>query len=621
MHVEQLKHNLKNILQAPWLPWGLVGATLVVASLLEILHPAWLGGSSTTGRIVVWTIGLLGAGIAYLIYRRYSNLLEQRQALQRQLAEAEQSVAQADRRLGVIFQINQSIAEASDENEVIEPVLRFLVELAGADAAAFVPFDEHGQPQTILSHGSLPFPVMEAWLERLALPEVRQRCENCELQAQPDKPADCPLLTGPFSSPLTLMCLPVRRGEREFGIMNLFLPEKRQVDERTFAYLQALLDATALGLEGVQIRRRELDALRQAQVLRQKTDLKALLSSLLENVHRTLEADIALMLVPRSVESQSKMDLFLGEISSQERPLMDGILQGVMVSAEPVMLGGVAGGSTSASGVRSILAAPLVASSGAVVGAILVGNRRTASFHARQLALLQTVAGQVALVVENASLMAELEYKTVIQERARLAREIHDGLAQTIGFLKLQAAQLRLRLDQGEIDRLRQNIELIYSTLSEAYQDARQSIDGLRISPAECGLSGWIGQTVSEFEELSGLQVELQNPELHASLPSEFHAQLIRIIQEALSNVRKHANASRVWVACSETPEDLLLEVRDDGNGFSPQDVATASRYGLRGMRERAELIGADFQVISRPQQGTIVRLRLPLKGYEEVRP
>jgi two-component system nitrate/nitrite sensor histidine kinase NarX len=205
----------------------------------------------------------------------------------------------------------------------------------------------------------------------------------------------------------------------------------------------------------------------------------------------------------------------------------------------------------------------------------------------------------------------------MIQERTRLAREIHDGLAQTLGFLKLQLAQMQNYLAREEMERLRQSVDLCYSTLSEAYQEARQAIDGLRIWPKESGLAGWLEQTVSEFEEVSGLAVQMTEPELKTSLPPEVHAQLIRIVQEALSNIRKHAHAEQVWISVNEVEEDLWLEIRDDGQGFSPEDVTVPARHGLRGMRERAELIGADFQVVSRPGEGTRIRVRLPLRNFQ----
>ena len=89
--------------------------------------------------------------------------------------------------------------------------------------------------------------------------------------------------------------------------------------------------------------------------------------------------------------------------------------------------------------------------------------------------------------------------------------------------------------------RARQNADLFYATFTEAYQDARQVIDGLRILPAEFGLNHWIEQTLSEFQEISGLVVELEAAPIQTNCPLEIHAQLIRILQEALSNVRKHA--------------------------------------------------------------------------------
>jgi len=107
---------------------------------------------------------------------------------------------------------------------------------------------------------------------------------------------------------------------------------------------------------------------------------------------------------------------------------------------------------------------------------------------------------------------------------------------------------------------------------------------------------------------------------ISAELPKiepEIQAQLLRIVQEALSNVRKHSQASQVRVEVRNWKGMLILEISDNGVGFSAEDVPEFSRHGLRGMRERAELIGADFQVISKPQAGTTIRVHLPLKQEE----
>jgi len=618
---------MQRVIQSRWLPWTIVGLVLLATLLFEIVRPTWIAALSTPGQAAVWAAALAGLGLAFLSLNRLNALIERSDRNEKQLEQAQRQVDEAYRRMETLFHVSQKFVEASDENQVIEPVLRLMVELTGAQGAAFVPLDEHGQPQTALSFGELPYPVNEAWLEYLSSAEVRERCRDCEVREPLERPADCPVLKGPFENGAGLACLPVRRGEREFGVVNLVLPWPGGLDERTRAFIGALLEEAALGLEGVYLRRRELSVLRQMQNLRHKTDLTALLNNLLENVYNILEADFAVMLVPGNGGHLARVDLSMGKFPPQAQPFVDGLLQGVMISGEPVLLGDLAGDPAgdprSRPELKSLLAAPLLSPERAVLGAILVGHQQARGFQRgfqpRHLPLLQTIAGQVALVIQNASLMAELEYQTMLRERARLAREIHDGLAQTIGFLKLQAAQLRTQLDNGDAVRARQSADLFYATLSEAYQDARQAIDGLRVSPDECGLSGWLHQIADEFQDLSGLPIHLEESPVEASISPEVQAQLIRIIQEALSNVRKHAHAGEVWLVLGQTNDDLVLEVRDDGQGFSQQDITTASRHGLRSMRERSELIGADLQVISLPGRGATVRVRLPVQLSIEV--
>ena len=619
--------KVRTILGSDWLPWTIAVLVLLVALLEVIWLPRGAAAFSASWQAALAAIVLLMALMVIGLVSRYMASLEEQQRLTKQLAAADALVAEAYQWLEAILHVNQKFVEASDENQVVTPVLRLLVEISAAQGAAFIPFDEHGQPQAAFSYGEAPAALMDAWLDYLVSPEVRERCRTCAFKditsKFTQKPADCPLLTrsmgSPFSPSEHLLCLPVRGGEREYGIVTLFVVQEQGLDMWKRQIIQALLDETALGLEGVRLRRRELAAIRQMQVLRPKTDLTRQLEGLLESVFLSLDADFALLVAPGTA-NRLGVDLAQGSLTPQARLFIDGIFHAVMTAAEPVSLGDVEGASEHPLGVRSLLAAPLLLPDGSVVGVLAAGSQRSRFFRPRQLVLLQTVTGQAALVVQNADLMAELEYKTMIQERARLAREIHDGLAQMIGFLKLQAAQLRLALGRDDLERARQTSEVLYNTLSETYQDARQAIDGLRVSPAECGLVEWLKQTGSEFQESSEIRVDLQDVEPVEALAPEVHAQLIRIVQEALSNVRKHARAQQVWIACQQVDDALVLEVRDDGEGFEPEAVSFASRYGLRGMRERADLLGATLEVISRLREGTIVRIRLPLQPFRNQR-
>jgi two-component system nitrate/nitrite sensor histidine kinase NarX len=200
-----------------------------------------------------------------------------------------------------------------------------------------------------------------------------------------------------------------------------------------------------------------------------------------------------------------------------------------------------------------------------------------------------------------------------LDERTRLAREIHDGLAQTLAFLKLEAARMQAYISNGDVDSLSRTLQACYQTLSDAYLDARQAIDNLRRVPDE-NLSDWLVLTAAEFTTLTGIEIDVSNIHLEHVFSPTVKAQLFRIVQEALTNIRKHAQACGVNLSAFERDEAVIIEVRDNGRGFAPEETKPASQYGLRSMRERAESIGADFQIISTPGAGTRIWLRIPIR-------
>jgi two-component system nitrate/nitrite sensor histidine kinase NarX len=622
--MSQRKHS------AHW-TWGVLIGLIAVVILLFVsiystrLTPLLQGNGLA---LILLVLGFLGT-VYYFIFR-----LEK---LQQESDELKKRSADAEERLSKVLRLSQTFVDATDEREVVEQLLRFTTDSFGATAATFVPLDERRQPLAAINYGEIPGPVINDWVEYLASPAIRQGCEACGNHGILTQA--CPLLEVPLGEdfapdrPVGIYCLPLRRGDREFGILNLYFPESHQLDADDQVFLQAMLDETSLALEGVRLRRREISTLSQLQAVSQREDLSTLLSNFLDNVRETLMADFAYLYLMEQEVSQPEIRLISGEIDSLAQPMMDALVQGILTSSNPILLGDVAGlsnglpaGFTSGiplklkpsenatSGeIRALLLAPISSNGCKPFGVVLVGSGRPNGFNQRQLDLLQSLASQVALVVKNSQLMAELEFKSMMGERSRLAREIHDGLAQTLGFLKLQTSQMQNFLLGGDLERLAESIRISHKILEEAYLDARQAIDGLRIAPSMEGLSPWLEQTVIEFQENSGIQINLFDVHDANHLASEVQAQLIRIVQEALSNVRKHAHASQAWVACRMDAGDLVLEVRDDGCGFSPEDVPNSSRYGLQGMRERTEMIGAEFQVISRPQQGTTIRVRLPL--------
>jgi len=541
--------------------------------------------------------------------------------VQSQLSEAEKLRAETETQLSAILNVNRKLVETGDENEIIALVLKLSMQTTSAMGASFVPLDERGQPMASTRVGEFPFPIPDAFLEYLASSAVRQVCAACSKLENHD--GSCVLLKGPFSDALGIFCFPLRYGEQNLGMLNLYMPDKKQIPEQNMAFLNSLVDATALALESDRLRQREISTLTQLRSARPKSDLKAVLNGMLDNLYTTLSVDFAFLLFnPASAVAQQaglqNGEICAGEIAPQDKEILNHVVMTVYQTGQAQFSGQQANN-------LSWAAAPIRIGSAEPVGVLLVGDRRGDYFHQRHIALLEGMAEQIGALIQNAVQIAGLEYKTMMEERTRLAREIHDGLAQTLGFLKLQAAQMQTYLERGDRDRLTAAMRLSYTTLASAYQDARQAIDGLRITPDGPGdnpLERWLTQVAVEFSSdgsVSPLEVSLVKVDVQIQLQPEVHAQLIRITQEALSNVRKHSNARHAWISCFQDSGDLILAIQDDGEGFSVEDIPRPSRYGLRGMRERAELLGADFQIISRPGNGTTVRVRLPHQTHRQL--
>jgi two-component system nitrate/nitrite sensor histidine kinase NarX len=223
----------------------------------------------------------------------------------------------------------------------------------------------------------------------------------------------------------------------------------------------------------------------------------------------------------------------------------------------------------------------------------------------------QTALSETGLFPASGPLSPEVEARVILGERARVAREIHDGLAQTLAFLKIEIDRAERLIEKGDSTQAASVLSSSSRTLSDAFLDARQAIEDLRRLPLG-DLTASLRQVGEDFEALSGLRVDFHLLNLPI-ISANVQAQIIRIVQEALTNVRKHANASLVKISACEKDGMLHLEVQDNGPGFASTNPIAKARFGLRGMRERAEIIGAEFQVESQPGAGVTIRLNLPI--------
>jgi len=251
------------------------------------------------------------------------------------------------------------------------------------------------------------------------------------------------------------------------------------------------------------------------------------------------------------------------------------------------------------------------------LGQFCVARRAPAPFTDEDQALLSGLSNLAALTIENARLQAEVRSLSALTERERIARELHDGLAQALGIIYAQAkaAGEHVSASAGPAGAALREIAEISA---QAYEEVRQSIFGLRTMVARrLGLVPALTEYLHEFSEHTKVRVELIVPDTFPRLPLEVEAQLIRVVQEALTNVWRHARAHRAWVRFAVEGGRVHVVVEDDGVGFDWAAVVAADvrRFGLEAMRERAESIGGSLQIDSAPGRGTRVSLALPLAG------
>jgi len=246
--------------------------------------------------------------------------------------------------------------------------------------------------------------------------------------------------------------------------------------------------------------------------------------------------------------------------------------------------------------------------------ALLVERAHGPAFIAEEALLLDMFAVAAAAGLENADRLEEAQRLAAIEERERIARDLHDDLGQLLGFLttKIQAARELVATDRPALAAAELS-ELEGSTRVLSAQ-VREAILGLRTS---VGADVPLGQALEEYTAEFGIQAGLQaafagSPEAGGSLPVATRYQLLRIAQEAMSNARRHAGAGSVTVSLSERDGALELRVHDDGIGFDADAPVGSGGFGLKTMLERARAVGGTLAVHSTPGQGTTVHATVP---------
>lgn len=266
-----------------------------------------------------------------------------------------------------------------------------------------------------------------------------------------------------------------------------------------------------------------------------------------------------------------------------------------------------------------LISAPLK-SKERILGAVTLITRESHGFFPEITQLLECVGHQLGVGIENAYFHKQTGQLAVLEERGRLARELHDNVAQTIGYLNLNTRIITDMVNSGQWQQAGEALEEMRGLTSAAYDDLRWAIFDLRApTDEEQNFETAVRDYLDEFEVQTGLRCRF-TAQGGTQLPPDVAIQLVRIVQESMHNVRKHAQAKNVWVKFINDGEEFRLSVEDDGIGIENgyQDPNT-HHFGLRSMRERAESIGWHLRVKARTQGGTQVLAWKPDIGFNNI--
>lgn len=253
-----------------------------------------------------------------------------------------------------------------------------------------------------------------------------------------------------------------------------------------------------------------------------------------------------------------------------------------------------------------------------LIGIFNLYFRAAHSFTPQDVQLLETLGQHLGVAIENQRLVSREKEMAISEERNLLAQELHDSIAQSLAFLNIQVQLLQDSLKRANIQEAMEVVGQIREGVQESYDDVRELLVHFRTRVHQADLDGAIQSALEKFEGQTGIVTAFQQSGSAAPLSPENEIQVLHIVQEALSNVRKHAGATRVEVDIQRDGA-YAITIKDNGKGFDQNDIRdkTETHVGLKIMRERAHRVGGKLEINTEMGKGTEVKLRLPTLQME----
>lgn len=568
--------NRWNLQRLRWVGVAIPLAALLVAETLRYLIP---GNREAAAVHILWGAAA-GSGIVVFAVLMFW-----------WIGRSEREIVRQNRELGAVNAVSRAVQDQESSQDAIEAALESLVAATRARKAAVRIFSTEGT--TALAPAAY------------------------EVQAE----------DGPESRTEPIE-LPLSTGSSVVGLLQVWLPAAQGPDDAiSGAALQNISHQLGCAIQlrrlvdDLQRRQQEASALYDVAILiSDQQALADILAQIMRTIRELLAVDeVAICLTP---DASSVVVAAASAGRSADRPLVRPADGAICVTLDPDGLRPAHG----EGGVCSLRSSPEfshvhevpIRGADATLGDVWVGRRADNSFDLGDRTLLAGLADLASIAITSARLRERDRLAATVAERERIARELHDSLAQVLGVTHLRLRAVGANPAVLRAPEVARELSDLAELSHDAYVDVREAILGLRESSRlDRGFVPSLAAYLEKFSRRSGVEVTLDaRVRSDPDLAPEGEIQVIRVIQEALANVRKHAGAERVVVRLFEDASSTTIQVEDDGHGF---DVGAKQEpvegFGLQSMRERIELVGGCLTIESTPGVGTVVTVRVPKDG------
>lgn len=512
--------------------------------------------------------------------------------------------------IGFAFDFYKTAIHKRTEKEIIEQGLLSISKISSISGVSFIPFNEWKQNSPPLFFGNMPNQNIFSSNAMIEQVELRQKCKNCvELTSE----QNCILLN--FNPGTGILCRNVLSHDTKLGIVSVYFDSKIKPTKDHLQLIDKIVEAIGQLAEELENSLKESLAYEyltkknfgKEVVNKQVTSIKSLISA-------TLHIQFVHLLFPPS-DIRFSMTLDDGLVTKMSSDITWEKIT-IQWSFQKDNKNRFAYNSSESENQLSWLCVPIFSfidsTNSNPLAYLVLGDVENIQSKFPNDKYFELLVSELSFLIDFDKWTMQKNYQELLDERIRLSREIHDGFAQTLAFLLIQLKRILRFYEEKDEDKFITAFEESYQTLSESYVDIRESISSLRVAP-EKDLITTLQPVLCDFEKKTKIPVEQSFEPLLISIPESAIFHIIRILQESLSNIRKHSEATSVEVRGCNQGNTYILIIKDNGIGFDQTDHENEIKdhIGIKSMVERAELIDGKLHIKSAVCAGTEIRLVL----------